>query len=497
MSQTATTAMTPKMIYNIYIFEFNLLISYNIIIEHLILKVNNMLDENIFKAYDIRGVYPDELNEESAKNIGRAFIKYTHAKTVLVGEDARVSTPALRKAILSAIQESGANIIFANQLTTPMFYFAVVDSKVDAGIMITASHNPGKYNGFKMVWGDATPIGEGSGMEEIKKLAIENIEIKKSKNNTPGEITKIDIKEKYIKKILSLVRISEIKSMKISVDAGNGMAGIILPRLLKQLPQLNVENLFFDIDMSFPNHEANPVKEETLKTLKKSIEQSDAHFGVAYDGDADRIGFLDENGEFIRSDFIFCAILPKLLSKYPESAILYDLRCSKILPEEIKRLGGKPLMTRVGHAFIKKQLSASNGAGAAELSSHFYFKDFYGVECSDLMLLYLLIIVSENNKPLSKIIAPFKKYMQSGEINFEVKNKNKKITEIKNKYGKKTKNYSNIDGIRLEFEEDGGLWWWFNVRASNTEPLLRLNIEANNKDLLEKKLAELTEIIEK
>lgn len=453
------------------------------------------MNENIFKAYDIRGVFPNELNEESAKKIGKAFIKYTKAKTVLVGEDARVSTPALRKAIISAMQKTGADIIFAERLTTPMFYFAVVESKADAGIMITASHNPGKYNGFKLVRGDATPIGEGSGMEEIKKMVLEYPE--KQKNKTQGKIIKIDMAAKYVQKILSLVSTSDIKSMKISIDAGNGMAGIILPSLLKHLPQLDVKKIFFEIDMSFPNHEANPLKIENLEILSKSVRQNDAHFGVAYDGDADRIGFLDENGEFIRSDFIFCAILPKLLSKHPNSAVLYDLRCSKILPEEITRLGGKPIMTRVGHAFIKKQLSDSNGVGAAELSSHFYFKDFYNVECSDLMFLYILGIVSENNKPLSQIIAPFKKYLQSGEINFEVKNKNKKIDEIKNKYEKKAKSYSDIDGILFELEEQDNLWWRFNVRASNTEPLLRLNIEANNKKLLEEKISELKKIIEK
>ena len=449
------------------------------------------MNPNIFKAYDIRGVYPEELNEESAYKIGLAFIEFTNAKNVLVGEDARVSSPSLRDSLVKGLRAGGANVFLAGKLTTPMFYFGVAEGKdYDAGIMVTASHNPGKYNGFKMVYGDALPIGEGSGMETIKDLVL-NGNLKPKKD---GELYNVEIKKDYINKILSLLSAESIKPLKIIVDTGNGMEGVILPDLLKKLPQLDATNLFIDIDMSFPNHEANPLKEETLKELKKEVIKQSADLGVAFDGDADRIGFVDELGQTVRADYILALILENLYKKYPNSVALYDLRCSKIVPETIKKLGGTPKMTRVGHAFIKKELRAVNGIVAGELSSHFYFKDFYGVECSELVMLYILQLLSEKNTPFSKLVSLLKKYYQSGEINFEVKEKTKKIAELKEKYSNGASDFSELDGIRIEFV-DKNEFWWFNVRASNTEPLLRLNIEAGDKKLLEEKLNELSDFI--
>ncbi|MBU1180337.1 phosphomannomutase/phosphoglucomutase [Patescibacteria group bacterium] len=478
------------------------------------------MKESVFKAYDIRGIYPEEINEEVAERIGRAFVELTKAKKVLVGEDARVSTPKLRDALVRGVSWAGADVVLAGQVTTPMFYFGVAEMNIAlrqgsgpvAGIMVTASHNPGKYNGFKMVRGNAMPI-------EPKELVpiITNYELHPPAGGTnyekKGQIKKINVLDKYIEKLFSLVNASQIKELKMAIDAGNGMAGIILPQLLERIPQIMTEGLYFDTDMSFPNHEANPLKEETLKDLKKKVRDSGAHIGVAYDGDGDRVGFVDELGNVISADIAFCVILPELLEKYPGSAILYDLRCSKILPEEIKRLGGKPRMTRVGHAFIKKQLKEADGAGAAELSNHFYFRDFYGVECADLVVLYLLIEISKQNKPLSRIVEPFKKYYQSGEINFEVEDKSGKTKELKEKYKKSSSDFTDIDGIRIEFKVDSPStssrlgsrttgqsqndWWWFNVRPSNTEPLLRLNVEASDKKLLAEKVKELSKIIRK
>ncbi|MFA5134036.1 MAG: phosphomannomutase/phosphoglucomutase [Patescibacteria group bacterium] len=444
------------------------------------------MNDAIFKAYDIRGVYPQELDEKDAYQIGRAFASFLKAKTILVGEDGRTSSPALKKALIRGIAETGANVILAGRLTTPMFYFAVAHKKhCDGGIMVTASHNPARYNGFKLVYGDAMPIEP--------KAIIKSIE-NKSKIRSKGKIKKINIADGYIKKILSLADTKKIKPLKIVIDAGNGMAGGILPKLLKKIPQIKATPLFFKVDMSFPNHEANPLKEETLEKLKETVVKTKADLGIAYDGDADRIGFVDEKGNFIRADFIFSAILPQIFKKHPKTTILYDLRSSKIIAEEVKKMGGKSKMTRVGHAFIKKELRKSDAAAAAEISSHFYFKDFYGVECSDLTMLSLLLQMSETGKNASELIKPFEKYFQSGEINFEVSDKEKILSKLLKKYKPLAKKVSVLDGIRMDFK-DAPNFWWFNVRASNTEPLLRLNAEASNKNLLEKKLSELKTIL--
>ncbi len=447
------------------------------------------MDQSIFKAYDIRGVYPQELDEKTAYEVGAAFVKYTKAKNIIVGEDARKSSPALRDALVKGIVSTGANVILAGCATTPLFYFSVAATKnADAGVMVTASHNPAKYNGFKLVAKGAVPIQPA---ELLPLVGISNFQFPISKKK--GRIKKINTLDAYVKKVLSLVDTKKIKPMKIVIDAGNGVAGITVKKLLKKLPQIKTEKLFFDIDMSFPNHEANPMKEENLSALKIAVKKEKAALGVAYDGDADRVGFVDENGNSVRADFIFAAILPELIKQ--KNTALYDLRSSKIVAEIIKQLGGKPRMTRVGHAFIKKDMTKYKAVAASELSAHYYFRDFFGAECSDLVMLYLLKVLSEG-KPLSQIIAPLQKYFQSGEINFEVSDKDAVMAEILKKYKPAAKNFTDIDGVRLEFQ-DGSNWFWFSVRASNTEPLLRLNIEASNKALLEQKTAELTKIIKK
>lgn len=448
------------------------------------------MNPSIFKAYDIRGAYPDEIDEASAYQIAAAFAKYTKAKNIIVGEDARPSSPKLREAVCAALQNTGANVISTGVCTTPLFYFATASSnKAEAGIMITASHNPGKYNGLKLVGKKAMPIEPKVLNAEFR---MQNAELKTKKSK---KITKINPVDAYIKKLLSLVDVKKIKPMKIVIDAGNGTAGITVEKILKKLPQINAQKLFFDIDMSFPNHEANPMKAENLAALRAAVIKNKADLGIAYDGDADRIGFVDEKGNAVGADLIYAAILPNLLKpKNRKTTVLYDLRCSKIVPETIVALGGKPKMTRVGHAFIKKDLKKYKALAAAELSAHYYFRDFYGVDCADLVLLYLLLELGRQNMPASRIIASFQKYFHSNEINFEVRNKDTAIARIEKKYSRQAQKISRLDGVRMEFS-DGRDWWWFNVRASNTEPLLRLNIEASNKRLLDKKLRELKKLI--
>ncbi|MFA6272645.1 MAG: phosphomannomutase/phosphoglucomutase [Patescibacteria group bacterium] len=448
------------------------------------------MNPSIFKAYDIRGVYPEEVNENTAHKIGLAFAKYAKAKNIMVGEDARVSSPALRDALVRGLTDSGVNVVLAGVCTTPLFYFSVASTKnIDAGIMITASHNPGKYNGFKMVWGDASPI-EPSAIQKIT-----NNELRITNNKKNGIIKNINVADAYVQKLLTLVSAKKIPPVKIVIDAGNGTAGITAEKLLAKLPQLKSKNIFFEIDMSFPNHEANPIKPENMTALRAEVISAQADFGAAYDGDADRIGFVDEKGQQVGADLIYAAILPQIISRKTKSTALYDLRCSKIVPETITALGGTPRMTRVGHAFIKKDIAKYHAVAAAELSAHYYFQKFYGADCADLTLLYLLAEINRQKKPLSQIIAPFKKYFQSGEINFEVKNKDAAIAAILKKYKKSATKFTDIDGIRLEFK-DGADFWWLSVRASNTEPLLRLNMEASNQKLLNEKLQELQKMLE-
>lgn len=445
------------------------------------------INQSIFKAYDIRGIYPDDINEEIAKKIGQAFVQFTKAKRVVVGRDARESSPELTEAVIQGVISMGADVVDIGLCSTPIFNFAVAENiEHDGGIMVTASHNPAKYNGFKMDLNSGLPIGKETGMEEIKKLAMEG-NVKTS--DKVGEVKQRDYLPEYLAKIYTLVDRGEINNLKVAVDIGNGMGGLSIPKIFEGL-NCELIPLFFEIDCSFPNHEANPLKEENLIDLKKKVLDSEADLGVAIDGDADRIGFVDEKGETIPGDLMTALLAQELLKKNPGGKVLYDLRSSNIVPEIIKESGGIPEMCEVGHALIKKKMKETGALFAGELSSHFYYSHFYDVESSDLTLLLVLSLLSHAGKKMSEIVRPLRKYFQSGEINSEVEDKEEMIRKLEEIYGKEAKNISRLDGIRIDFDD-----WWFNVRPSNTEPVLRLNLEAKTKEIMEKRRDEILGII--
>lgn len=443
---------------------------------------------NIFKAYDIRGASPGEITEEFAERLGRVFPHFTGAKTVVVGRDARVSSPKLAKALIRGIISQGVDVIDIGMVSTPMFYFAVGEYELhDAGIMVTASHNPSQYNGFKMVRGDDSPIGANSGMRPLRDLVLGGQDFPEQKY---GQVVESDISGAYLEKICSLSDPADLKQFHLAVDNGNGMGGVILPRLLKLIPGRH-SSLYMEPDGTFPNHEANPLKEETLSELKKLIKEKKSDLGVAFDGDADRIGFIDEEGVAVPGDLLIAVLAPRILEEHPGASILYDVRSSWAVKEAITEAGGKPLMCPVGHALVKKMLRETDAAFGGEVSMHYYYKDFYkGMESSDLTLLILLGILTDENKTLSELVAPHKKYFHSGEINFTVSDQAASIAAVEKKYGQRAKEIIRIDGVRMEFDD-----WWFSVRASNTEPLMRLNLEAKTKKKMEEMRDEVSNIL--
>lgn len=444
---------------------------------------------SIFKAYDIRGLSPGEITEEIAYCVGQAVVLETGAKLVVVGRDMRQTSVLLEVSLIEGIKSRGADVRTIGLTTTPMFYFAVAkDSTHEAGVMVTASHNPSAYNGFKMVRARAVPIGQGSGMEHIRDAVIAG---RLPSLEKTGLAQEMDVLNEYVAFMNGLVSSDSLSNMKIVIDAGNGMAGHTLPALLASYPSLQTEHLYFELDGRFPNHEANPLKIETLDKLRADVVSFGAAFGAAYDGDADRIGIVDERGEVVESSLLLALLAPVFLEKFPGAKVLYDVRCSKIVSEVIVEKGGTADMCRVGHAFIKKQLRESGAVMAGELSGHFYFKDFFGVESTDLVFLTVAALLTKTGKKLSELIAPLRKYAHSGEINFKVEDKQKVIAVIEEKYGKDALNIWREDGVRLDFKD-----WWVSLRSSNTEPLLRLVLEAQTGELMEEKKLEISKLIE-
>jgi len=425
------------------------------------------MDPAIFKAYDIRGRYPEEVNREIAFKIGSAYGKLVTGKTIVVASDARESSPEIKDAIISGLYQSGKEIIDIGLSSTPMFYFAVNHLEAEGGIIVTASHLGKEFNGFKMVREKAIPISYDTGIAKIEEMV-------KTGGYNPSKYSTVkkDVKEAYLDFIVQ----KKIKiEGKIVVDTGNGMMGQVIKEFLERLG-VNYAGLYFEVDCSFPNHVANPLKEETLNDLRNKLEEEDAILGVAFDGDGDRLGILDENGELIPGDFLTAIIAKRVLKDGPKK-ILYDLRSSKVVPEIIEDCGGEPVKSRIGHSFIKQRMRDENIFFSGELSGHFYFKETFNVESSLTALIKILETLSETGKTMSELVKPLKKYWKTDEINFEVDDKKEKLEEIEKIYSEKGTKIEKIDGVTVEFED-----WWFNLRASNTENLLRLNLEADTKE---------------
>ncbi|OGD38372.1 hypothetical protein A3A25_01215 [Candidatus Azambacteria bacterium RIFCSPLOWO2_01_FULL_46_26] len=450
------------------------------------------INPSIFKAYDVRGVYPGEINEETVYLVGRAFAVWLTKKArkqpvIVVGSDARISSPGLKKALVRGILEQGGKIIDIGLATTPMFYFAVNKAKADGGAMVTASHNPAKYNGLKFTLKQARPVGEETGLEEIKAFALR---AKFAASVKKGTLKKKLLFKKYVNFMLWQIKNIEMPDLKIAIDSGNGMAGLILPKLFKKIKRIKVFPLYFKIDCGFPNHEANPLKEDTLNDLKNLMRKKKADAGIAFDGDGDRVVFLTAEGRPARADFITALLAGEYLKKYPKAKIAFGVNSSRVVREAIAEKGGRPFVSRIGHSFFKEHLWKEGVVFGGELSGHYYFRDFFNADSGIFTMMKVLKIVAQEKKPLSELIKPFERYFASGEINFEVKDKFGIIKNLEKKFS--DGRVSKVDGLSVEYKD-----WWFNVRSSNTEPLLRLNLEAKTKKILEEKKKMLTIIIKK
>ncbi|MFH1077764.1 MAG: phosphomannomutase/phosphoglucomutase, partial [Patescibacteria group bacterium] len=441
---------------------------------------------HVFHAYDIRGLSPGELDETFARRLGQGISAQFCPTTVLVGRDMRITSPALEAALIEGLTASGANVTRIGLCSTPMFNVLVGlgNGAFDMGVMVTASHNPGIYNGFKIVRGDASPIGQGSGMEELAATVMAGGEM------SPGQKMGLITDDttglgRYLDHILKLAALpSDMPPTKIAIDAGNGMAGAVLPELMKRLPWLEVLPLYLEPDGTFPNHEANPLKTETLADLEALVKKESCAFGVAFDGDADRIGFVDEEGTPIRGDIATALFSQEILKQFPNGLVLYDVRGSWSVPETIVEAGGRAKACPVGHAFIKRQMRTDGAVFAGEMSMHYYFHDLYFVESGDLAMLLLLRRLARERKPLSALWKPIQKYAHSGEINFKVADAKAVMQRVADAYAPTATSSSDLDGIKYEFRDaahpEGD--WWFSLRMSNTEPLVRLNVESRDEE---------------
>lgn len=424
----------------------------------------------IFKSYDIRGVYGKDLFDETAMAVGRAFAKILSPKTVVVGRDARISSPILHKKIIQGLVKAGVSVVDIGMVSTDMYYFACATKKMP-GIMVTASHNPKEYNGFKMVKRIPYLLSGDEGIQDIRRI-IETDDFPKEAKKK-GTVTKWNVMPEFIKKILSLVDTKKLKPMKIICDTANGMVGPSLIELKKHIPQLTLIPMYFDPDGNFPNHGGDPLLPENREELMERVPKEKADLGFAFDPDGDRFFCIDRKGRFVSGDYLTALLSQHFLKKHPGSPIVYDIRASYAVPNMIKEAGGKPLYNRVGHAYIKKRMMDEKAAFGGEVTGHYYFGSFFYCDSGIAPMLYLMEMLSISDKTLDYFLDQLAKvYFISGEINTKA-DAQAVFTRIEKKYVPHAKNVIRIDGITCEFKG-----WHFNVRASNTEPLVRLNLES-------------------
>ena len=442
------------------------------------------IDPIIFKAYDIRGTVPDTFKPEYAYPIGLSISLFLEAETMAVGRDMRLSSDEIFEHLARGLNDGGTNVIDIGLTSTDALYFAVGKYQYDGGVMITASHNPKQYNGLKICRKNAEPLSGDQGLSEMLDM-IQQEKLPLAKNK--GRTSRRDILNEYISHCLSFIDVTKIKPFKIVIDAGNGMAGLTLPPVLEKLP-LEVTRLYFELDGNFPNHPASPLEPENLVDLQKAVAEEKADFGAAFDGDADRMFLVDKLGHQITGDMVIALAAKSLLSKHPGETILYNLICSKAVPEIIEKLGGKSIRTRVGHAFIKPLMKEHNAIFGGEHSGHFYFRDNWFADSGLIAFLVCLELLSVENRALDELISELNPYFQSGEINSRVDSIENKITQVRQAFSDGV--LDNEDGLTIQFDD-----FWFNLRGSNTEPLLRLNIEAKSAEILEDKKRLLLKII--
>ncbi len=446
-----------------------------------------MLDPKVFKAYDVRGVYESELDEAGAYAIGRAYVEQFEPRQIAVGRDMRLSSPTMAAAAIEGAADAGAAVVDIGLVGTEMLYFAVGDRALDGGIMVTASHNPKQYTGMKIVRAGALPVGGESGLFDVRDRAVAGFGGKAAAR--PGEVTREDVYPAFVEKVLSFVHLEALRPLRIVIDAANGMAGTMLPPVLERLP-VDAVRCHFEPDGSFPNHEPNPLLPENREFIVERTRAEGADLGVAYDGDADRCFFVDDTGEFVPGDFVTALLAEVMLAKEPDGKVIYDVRASWAVPEAISRAGGVPLVNRVGHAYIKHRMRKEGAVFGGEVSAHYYFRDFSQADSGVVPFLLMLELISKRGRKLSEILAPYRgRYFITGEINSTVSDVTAKLEELQQHFAAQGR-VSHLDGVSVDTDD-----WHFNVRPSNTEPLLRLNLEARSQELMERKRDEVLSVI--
>jgi len=439
----------------------------------------------IFKAYDVRGVYPEQFDEDASRRIGRAFARWVDADRLVVGRDCRLSSPALSEAFVDGVTAEGTGVVDLGLATTDLVYFASGRLSLP-GAMFTASHNPPKYNGLKLCRPGAAPVGEETGLRDVRDLAA-GLNGASAATAAVGTVERRDLLEDYIEHLLSFADVNAFRPLSVAADAANGMAGLVVPRLFERLPATLVP-LYMDLDGTFPNHPADPLQPENQRDLRQAVLRSGADLGLAFDGDADRVFLVDERARDVSGSLVTALVAKAMLQRFPGSKVVYNLICSWAVPEVIRENGGEPVRTRVGHSFIKQVMAETGAVFGGEHSGHYYFRDHYRADSGLVASMVVLDQLSKAGIPLSGLLAPFDRYRSSGEINSDVADQAGKIEEIAAAY--RQGGQDRLDGLTVSFDD-----WWFNVRASNTEPLLRLNVEARTAALLEEKTAEVLSII--
>lgn len=446
----------------------------------------------IFKAYDIRGLAPQELDASMGRKIGRSLVDLLDAKTLVVGQDVRVTSPEIADAVVEGMRDGGCDVIRIGLASTPMAYFAIGTLDCDGGLVVTASHNPGEYNGMKLCRRGSVPISGASGIDDMRKFCEGEIPAPVAQR---GSVREVDLLEDYARHVASFSKLTA--PLSIAMDIANGMAGHTLPAILPKVPEIEAQLLFADPDGSFPNHEANPLKEENLDPVRELVRSMGARVGVSFDGDADRCCFVDETGATITADLMTALMARVFTAAEPGAAIVYDLRSSWVVKEEIEKAGGRAIRDRVGHSFIKKTMRDEGAIFGGELSGHFYFRDNFVCDSGVIAMITALNLLATDPRPVSEQVADLRRYHATGEVNFRYGNEAEMLEMIETVQARWSEGRQDrLDGITVEFGDlSDPDWWWFNVRMSNTEPLLRLNLEARTAELRDAKRAELISVL--
>ncbi len=439
----------------------------------------------IFKAYDIRGTYPDQIQKDNARKIGAAFAKFLNAKTLVVGRDMRTMAPEIQDALCDGIMDQGCDVIDIGLASTPMVYYGIAKLPCQGGVAVTASHNPKQYIGFKLCREQARPLSKDTGIADLEKMVL-NFDLPRAARR--GKRDQVDVKRDYVAHIASFAH--GIQPTRMCVDYANGMGAAESPAIFKAIKGIEVISLYEELDGTFPNHEANPLHEPNLDELRGAVRKHKTPLGIAFDGDADRCAFVDEDGRTVHADLITVILARNLLSRHPGKGIIYDLRSSKVLPEQIKKLGGRPVRERVGHSFMKETMRRTDCIGGGELSGHFYFAENSYTDCGVLACVMVLNQLAKEGRTLKQAADELRVYHGTGEVNFQVEDKAAKMQEVEKTFPGGVVDY--LDGVTLTFKD-----WWVNVRPSNTEPYLRMCLEADTKKLMDEKRAAIMKILGK